>query len=401
MAKPMSENFRRFAFAAELRDPRRDHLKRHPLVNIVTISLCAILCGANDWTEIAGFGVNYYAWFDKFLDLSNGIPSHDTFRRVFALLDPQEFDVALSGWLGQLRALTLKATDQVAIDGKALKSSFDQAGLTQPWLMVSAWATEHGLVLGQQGADGATGELNATYDLLARLDLKKRLVSLDALGCQKEIAEKIVGKQGDYLLSLKANHPTLEAAVRERFARDLRSDNCYKVHDRDHAFTVESSHGRVMTRQCFVLRDIKELPGIDEWKNVKAVVLVATTQDRPKRRNKTTDAERQETKGYRLFLTSREMSAQQYLQAVRNHWLIENQVHWSLDVTFQEDASRLRKDHGPSNMAILRRITLSLLKADPTKGSIKFKRKLAAWNSSKMLQFLGLVQPNQEKPWGK
>lgn len=398
MAKPMSENFRWFAFAAELKDPRRDHLKRHPLVNIVTISLCAIVCGATDWVDIAGFGENYSGWFEEYLDLTAGVPSHDTFRRVFAMLDPVEFDMAMSKWLSRLREVTLKATEQVAIDGKVLKSSFDQAGLTQPWLMVSAWTTEHGMVLGQQGADGETGELNATHDLLERLDLKKRLVSLDALGCQKDIAEKIVEKQGDYLLSLKANHPLLEAAVRARFAEDLQSDDCYQVHDRDHAFTVDSSHGRVTTRQCFVLREMKELPGIQEWKEVKAAVLVATTQDRPKRRRKKTQAERQETKGYRLFLTSRDMSAQEYLQAVRNHWLIENQVHWSLDVTFGEDASRLRKDHGPSNLAILRRITLSLLKADPSKGSIKFKRKLAAWNQHKLLQFLGLVKPNPDKP---
>ena len=400
MAK-MNELYRLFAFGAELKDPRRDHLKKHSLLNIMTISVCAMLAGAEDWTDMAGFGQNYHEWFRQLLEMPHGPPSHDTIRRVFSLLDKDSFAESLSQWLQRLRVCPrsgeAQEIGQVAIDGKKLKGSFDQAGLTQPWLMVNAYATEQGLVLGQQGARGETGELLALHDLLDRLDVKGRLVSLDALGCQKDIAGKIVEKQGDYLLSLKANHPTLEQAARQRLAERLQGDGDDERQDRDHAVQWEKSHGRQTLRRCVVLRQLEGLPGIDQWLKVKAVVLVATGQDRPVRRQNATSPARKQTQGIRLFLTSRDASAQEYLQAVRNHWLVENQVHWSLDVTFGEDASRLRKDHGPSNLATLRRVTLSLLKADTTKASIKLKRKLAAWNPDKLFQYLGLASVNQLK----
>lgn len=396
MAK-MNELYRLFAFGSELKDPRRDHLKKHSLLNIMTISVCAMLAGAEDWTDIAGFGQNYHEWFRQLLEMPHGPPSHDTIRRVFSLLDQDTFAESLSQWLQRLRVCQPTGKQelcQVAIDGKQLKASFDQAGLTQPWLMVSAYATEQGLVLGQQGARGETGELMALHDLLDRLDVKGRLVSLDALGCQKDIAAKIVEKQGDYLLSLKANHPTLEQAARQRLAEHLKSDTDDERQDRDHAVQWEKSHGRQTLRRCVVLRQLEGLAGIEQWPEVQAVVLVATGQDRPVRRVKATSPARKQTQGIRLFLTNWDASAQEYMQAVRNHWLVENQVHWSLDVTFREDASRLRKDQGASNLATMRRITLSLLKADTTKASIKLKRKLAAWNPDKLFQYLGLAPSN-------
>jgi predicted transposase YbfD/YdcC len=405
MAK-MNELYRLFAFGNEIPDPRRDHLKKHPLINILTISVCAMLAGADDWTDMGRYGQNYRAWFEQFLDMPHGPPSHDTIRRVFSMLEPDAFSAALSDWLQHLRScpqpakLSVVATPgsrQLAVDGKQLKASFDQSGLTQPWLMVSAYATESGIVLGQQGASGQTGELVAIHDLLDRLDLKGRLVSLDALGCQKDIAEKIREKQGDYLMSLKANHPTLEAAARERLADKLRDDPQNARHDRNHAVTLEKSHGRQTLRRCVVLRDVKGLPGIEDWTDACAAVLVATGQDRPLRRQKPTQPAREQTTGMRLFLTSWDASADDYLHAVRSHWLVENQVHWSLDVTFGEDRSRLRKDHGPSNLATLRRVTLSLLKAHPSKDSLKLKRKLAGWDPNKLLEYLGLTQPDQPK----
>ena len=390
----MNELYKMFAFGSELKDVRRDHLKKHSLTNIMTISVCAMIAGADDWTDIAGFGQNYHAWFLQFLDMPHGAPSHDTIRRVFSLLEPEAFSISVSQWLQSLKQFQVKVPTsggQLAIDGKTLKGSFDQAELKQPWLMVGAYATERGLMIGQQGASGEKGELVTIHELLDRLNVKHHLVSIDALGCQKDIAEKIVKKGGDYLLSLKANHPTTEEAVRRRLADQLREDSEEDREDRDHAIDLDKSHGRTMLRRCIVLREVKAIPGMEEWQGVKAAVLMVTEQDRPRRRQSPTQPDRQQTVGYRLYLTSRGASAQEYLQAIRHHWKIENEMHWSLDVTFGEDKSRARKDHGAINLATIRRTGLSLLKADHSKKSIKLKRKLAAWSPNILFQYLGIA----------
>ena len=392
----MNALYKMFAFGSELKDVRRDHLKKHSLTNILTISVCAMIAGADDWTDIAGFGQNYHDWFRQFLDMPHGAPSHDTIRRVFSLLEPEAFSISVSEWLQSLKQFQVQVPTsggQLAIDGKTLKGSFDQAGLKQPWLMVGAYATERGLMIGQQGACGEKGELVTIHELLDRLNVKHHLVSIDALGCQKDIAEKIVKKGGDYLLSLKANHPTTEEAVRGRLADQLREHPDETREDRDQAVELDESHGRTMLRRCIVLRDLKDIPGIKEWQGVQAAVLMATGQDRPCRRQSPTQPDRQKTVGYRLYLTSRDASAQEYLQAIRQHWKIENEMHWSLDVTFGEDKSRARKDHGAINLATIRRTGLSLLKADPSKKSIKLKRKLAAWSPNILFQYLGLATP--------
>lgn len=390
----MNELYKMFAFGSKLKDVRRDHLKKHSMVNIMTISVCAMIAGAEDWTDMAGFGQNYHDWFRQFLDMPHGPPSHDTLRRVFSLLEAEAFSISLSQWLHDLKQFPVEVpggTGQLAIDGKLFKSSFDQAGLKQPWLMVSAYATEQGLILGQQGASGEKGELLTIHELLDRLHLQGRLVSIDALGCQKDIAGKIVEKQGDYLLSLKANHPTLEEAVRERLANQIRQEDDDPREDHDHAWELDKSHGRTTLRRCMVLRNLQGIPGIEEWPGVQAAVLMVTEQDRPRKRQKATQPDRQQTQGLRLYLTSRNASAKEYQQAIRHHWKIENQVHWSLDVTFGEDRSRARKDQGAINLGALRRVALSLLKADPSKKSIKLKRKLAAWNPNILFQYLGIA----------
>lgn len=390
----MNELYRLFAFGSELKDARRDHLKKHSLINILSISVCAMIAGAEDYTDMAGFGENYHEWFQQFLDMPHGPPSHDTIRRVFSLLDPEAFSITLSQWLTHLKQFQVTVPqrgNQLVIDGKKLKSSFDQAGLRQPWLMVGAYATELGIMIGQQGASGEKGELATIHEILERLNVKGRLVSIDALGCQKDIAEKIAAKEGDYLLSLKANHPTLEEAVRVRLADQLRDDPVECREDRDHAVQWDKSHGRTTWRRCVVLRNLENLPGIEEWKGVRAAVLMVTEQDRPRKRQKPSQSDRQQTKGCRLYLTSRDSTAEEYLHAIRQHWQIENKMHWSLDVTLAEDKSRVRKDEGALNLASLRRVTLSLLKAGPSKKSIKLKRKLAAWNPNFLFQLLGLV----------
>ena len=397
----MNELYKLFAFGSELKDVRRDHLKKHSLVNIVTISLCAMIAGAEDWTDIAGFGQNYHDWFRQFLDMPHGPPSHDTIRRVYSLLESEAFSIALSQWLLNLKQFQVETPTsggQLAIDGKVFKASFDQAGLKQPWLMVGAYATERGVMIGQQGASGAKGELVTIHEMLDRLNVKHHLVSIDALGCQKDIAGKIVEKGGDYLLSLKANHPTTEEAVRLRLADQLREDDEEDREDRDHAINLDKSHGRTTLRRCIVLRDLQGIPGIQEWPGVEAAVLMVTEQDRPRKRQRASQPDRQQTKGYRLYLTSRDASATEYAQAIRNHWKIENEVHWSLDVTFGEDKSRARKDEGALNLATLRRAGLNLLKADPSKNSIKLKRKLAAWNPNILFQYLGIALPKSIIP---
>lgn len=367
-------------------DPRRDHGKRHELLDVLVLSLCGFLCGATSWVDVADYARSKQEWLETFLDLPHGIPSHDTFDRIFRLLDSEQLLPALQRWLDDLAADVRRqrphaGPEQIAIDGKTLRGSVDRVTGQAPWMLVSAWAVEHGLVLGQVAASGQTGELAALPPLLDLLDLQGRLVTLDALGCQKEIVAKIKTNQGEYLASLKDNHPILARAARERFIAGLLNDFAGQRHDR--ADITELKHGRLVRRCCDVLYDVDGLPEIDQWSGVKAVVLLHSEQVR----GINTRRPRQQA-GQRLFLCSVAWPAAELAQRVRQHWHIENQLHWRLDVQFQEDLSRVRRDHGPANLAAFRRLAVTLGKRIDPKVSLRRKAKIAGWNNDYLIQLL-------------
>lgn len=359
---------------ANLTDPRRRKVL-HPLVNLVTIAVCAVLCGADDFVSIAAFGRARRAWFAKFLDLSAGIPSHDRFNAVFAALKPAEFERCLVGWISDLHALT--AGQLVAVDGKTLRRSFDAASSKSALHLVSAWAAANQITLGQVAVEESSNELTAIPKLLELLELHGCLVTLDAQGCQTEIAAQIVEQQADYVLAVKGNQPTLHAAVEDFFLDHLEDDFARTRVRR--LRTTERGHGRSETREYFVCPVPADLPGAGRWKGLKALGLAITRCERDGR----------ESDQPRYYILSTYPSAQRFAAAVRGHWGIENRLHWQLDVSFGEDQSRLRAGQAAANFAALRRLALSLLKQDTTQRvGIKNKRLIAGWNEDYLQQVL-------------
>jgi predicted transposase YbfD/YdcC len=366
----------------EITDPRRDLGKRHELLDVLILGLSGMLCGCEGWVDIVDYARAKQSWFETFLDLPNGIPSHDTFDRIFRLLDPDELSSALQKWLDSIAAdIAEIKKEHVAIDGKTLRGSVDRVSGQLPWMMVSAWAVEHGVVLGQVAVKGEDGELHAIPPLLELLSLKGRIVTLDALGCQKEIAAKIREKEGDYVVSLKKNHPKLEEVVRQQFIEGLQNDFDGMKHERHDG--TELKHGRLMRRCCDVLYDVATLPGIKEWTDIKAVVLMSTEQVRS-----INTANPKEEKGWRLFLSSVALPAEEMAQVIRRHWHVENQLHWQLDVHLNEDDSRLRRDNGPANLAMLRRLAITLGKRIDPKVSHRRKAKMAGYGDHYLIQLL-------------
>jgi predicted transposase YbfD/YdcC len=366
------------AHFAQIPDPRVDRTKDHQLLDILVIAICAILCGANDWVGIATFGTSRLAWFRTFLELANGIPSHDTFGRVFARLDPEAFAQAFLNWTQAIRDV-LQA-EVIAIDGKTLRRSYDK-GLGKGAIdMVSAWATATHLVLGQRKTAEKSNEITAIPELLRVLEVAGCIVTIDAIGCQTKIVETIVERGGDYIIAVKANQPRLYDDLQTMF----RDAHATQFRDIAHDFhqTVEKDHGRIETRRCWTIAEpscLKYLNTPQAWKHLRTVVMV--------------EAERQlgatSTLETRYFIASLENNAPLALSAVREHWSIENQVHWVLDIAFREDDSRVRKEHGPENFAVLRHIALNLLKQDKaTKLGTQNKRLKAAWDQDYLLALL-------------
>ena len=365
-----------------LTDPRVERTKLHALFDILVIAICAILAGADNWEDIAEFGRAKQTWFQTFLELPNGIPSHDTFNRVFARLDPQEFQASFLSWIKAVSALI--GGQVIAIDGKILRRSHDR-GLGQAAIdMVSAWACTNRLVLGQVKVDDKSNEITAIPALLQVLEVAGCLVTIDAIGCQTEIAATIIDKQGDYVLALKDNQGRLFEDVQLLFA-DLEKSQ-YKAYAFDYAKTLDKNHGRLEIRECWTISDpevLRHLRGFENWKHLYTVSRI--------RAQRQVGAEKSCEDRYHLASL---VGAKRILWAVRSHWGIENELHWTLDIAFDEDHCRVRKDHGPQNFAILRHIALNLLKQEKTaKRGIKGKRLLAAWNQDYLLKVLaGVIQ---------
>lgn len=367
-----------FTHLLTITDPRRDASTDHPLKSILFISVCAVICGADGWTGVAQWGESKKPWLSTFLDLPFGIPSHDTFRRVFSILNPNQFATAFQTWMADAAKLTEGAV--IPIDGKTLRRSLSKAGDQSAIHMVSAFAAENGVVLGQVKTEEKSNEITAIPELLKLLTLKGCLVTIDAMGCQKTIAAQIHQQGGDYLLAVKGNQPTLEEIVEESV--ELGLEDGVEEYGGSYAQSVEKRAGAEIRREVWVMPAPDDLEELEVWAGLGSLLLA----------QRTVVSGGKEKVGRRLYISSISATqGRQLLNAVRQHWSIENQLHWSLDVAFDEDHSRIRFGHSAENMARLRHIALNLLKQEKTtRVGIKIKRNMAGWDDAYLLKVLGL-----------
>jgi predicted transposase YbfD/YdcC len=366
------------AHLSEIDDPRIDRTKQHKLLDILVIAICAVICGADDWVEIEMFGLAKEAWLRTILELPNGIPSHDTFGRVFGRIDPEQFRNSFMGWVETVQEVMKGQV--IAIDGKEIRGSKDGKLGKGAIDMVSAWATANRIVLGQQKVDEKSNEITAIPKLLQMLELEGCIVTIDAMGCQTEIVERIVEKNAGYVLALKENQGRLFEDVELAFKDAL--ENGWQDIQHDYYRTEDDAHGRHEIRQCWTISGqeyIRHLRGAANWKNLNTIVMIVS--------------ERQEgdtkTIKTRYFISSLENDAKKILWAKRAHWGIENSLHWCLDIAFREDDCRVRKGNGAANLAVLRHMAMNLLKQEKTaRVGIKAKRHKAAWDDSYLLKVL-------------
>lgn len=355
-------------------DPRVERTRIHDLLDILVLSVLAVMCGAEGWEDIEAFGKSRKGWLKQFLKLKNGIPSHDTISRVFRMLKPDAFQGAFREWLVEMDLIG--GADVIAIDGKSLRRSHD--GTFKKMLhSVSAWSVGKNVMLGQQAVDEKSNEITAIPELLKSLQLKGAIVTIDAMGCQKEIAKQIHAAEGDYVLALKDNQPLLSDAVQNYF-NDAHESETIATEARAHT-TSEKGHGRVENRYYFhapIPTNIRHL--LADWPGAKSIGQAINVIERNGK----------ESSEVRYFISSLNVGVKKFATAVRGHWSIENKLHWTLDVTFNEDQSRIRKDHGAENFALLRRFVLSIIKLDTSKGSMRSKRKMAGWSEDYLLSLL-------------
>jgi len=360
-----------------LPDPRMDRTKKHNLIDILFSAVCSVICGAEGFTDMQDFATAKEAWLRQYLELPGGIPSHDTFRRVFSILDPVALGECFVRWSQSLHEAT--KGEVIALDGKTIRHSFDTASRQPALHMVSAWASENGVALGHVKVDEKGNEITAFPRLLDMLDIKGATVTMDAIGCQKDLAERIVDAGGEYVLCVKGNQGSLHDDLIRFFGEDCDLTGI------EHSYfeSVEKDHGRTEIRKCWAVEGEAEWLGFgEEWKGLRSITALKAQR---------IIADRKSTQ-IRYYISSLPGDAKRIAHAVREHWKIENSLHYVLDVVMNEDMSRVRKDHAPENLATLRRIALNMLKAKPIqmKGrpSIRRQMKLAAWTSGYLPEVL-------------
>lgn len=370
------------AYFRDLPDPRIDRTKSHKLIDVLVIGVCTLLCGGETFNDMEDFGKAKRDWLKTFLELPHGIPSHDTFNRVFAALDPKRFLDCFLRWTQSLR--TAVSGEIVALDGKALRRALNQ-GQAMPYV-VSAWAVSNGLALGQLKVAEKSNEITAVPELLRALELRGCIVTLDAMGCQKKIAKQIIDSGADYVLALKGNHETVHDEVKSYLDEAILAQAADRtarggLPELVSAETVEKDHGRFEIRRYWQSENIGWFADLEKWKGLRSVGVVESVREVKGE----TSIER------RYYLSSLPRDIINFAKAVRGHWGVENQLHWQMDVTFGEDQSRARTGHAAENLATLRRLALNLLKRDTTKKrGIRGKQKNAGWHHPYLLHLLGL-----------
>jgi len=363
---------------SSLKDPRTGRMVDHYLIEILIIAICAVICGADDWVAIEQFGQAKEKWFRTFLHLPNGIPSHDTFRRVFAQLEPEAFQACFVSWMRGIAQLS--QGEIVSIDGKCLRRSHDRGSGKAAIYMVSAWASTNRLVLGQRKTEEKSNEITAIPELLSRLALQGCIVTIDAIGCQTNIAQQIIQQEADYVLALKGNQGTLHQDVESLFVYAFEKE--FQAIDHHTYQTVEKGHGRVEIRRYWTISDPEFLTWLDpknKWAGLRSIGRVEAQRI----------IDDDVTSEIRYYISSLAGDAAQFGRAVRTHWQIENCVHWVLDISFREDDCRIRTGSGPQNMAVLRHIALNLLGQEQSATcGVKNKRLKAAWDNDYLLKVL-------------
>jgi predicted transposase YbfD/YdcC len=364
----------------DIEDPRVQGRCEYPLVEIIVIAICAVIAGADSWTEIETFGKSKAPWLKQFLPLAKGIPSHDTFGDVFRMIDAEAFQRSFMRWIE--RVFTVTKGQVIAIDGKTVRRSHDKTIGKDAIHLVNAWASANGITLGQRKTEDKSNEITAIPELLRLLNVAGCIVTIDAMGCQTKIAQAIRDEKADYVLRVKDNQGHLYQDIAEWFAYADEVQFRNMAHDYDEM--INKRHGRIEIRRCWVLNDpvaFEHIHHYDGWADLQTLVRVQRERHWP-------DKVEQETAYY---ISSLAPNARQTLAATRSHWAVENSLHWVLDVTFREDDARIRKDNGPQNFAVLRHIALNLLKQDPSKGSLKQKRYRAALDDTFLLQLLSHI----------
>jgi len=357
-------------FFTKITDPRAEWAKIYSVEEIIFISISSVICGAETWNDIEQYGNSKVTWLRTFLPLPNGIPSHDTFNRFFSLINPKELEECFLEWVKDIAELT--EGEVVSIDGKTIRGSRSSDGKSFIHI-VSAWANKNQLCLGQIKVGEKSNEITAIPKLLNILALKGCIVTIDAMGCQKKIAKKIIAQEADYILGAKKNHPSLYEAI-EEIVRFTKPTSIWEDHD--------LGHGRIEHRVCSIYSDLSTIENKDDWKGLNAIVKIES-----KRIQKKGHQEQSET---RFYITSLQTNAEIIGKAVRSHWGIENSLHWVLDVAFNEDSSQKKNKNAVENFSILNKIALHLIRSEVSKKrSIKGKRLNAGWDNDYLLKILG------------
>lgn len=363
-----------------LKDPRIKLKTSHKLIDIIVIAICAVICGADAWTQMEEFGKSKLKWFETFLELPKGIPSHNTFGRVFAIISTRLFQSCFQKWIQEVFEIT--DGQVIPIDGKTVRRSHNKKSDKSAIHMVHAWASANGVLLGQLKTKEKSNEITAIPELLKLLEVKGCIITIDAMGCQRDIAEAIIEKEADYILAVKGNQEKLEEAIKNTFDEAIKKDFEDMKHSTNQ--TVDEKHGRTEVRTCYVL-PILYLLGAEEfknkWKNLKSIILIIS--------ERTIDGKT--TVEHRFYISSLKKSAKIISSAIRKHWSVENSLHWSLDVAFREDQCRVRIGEAAENFSLLRKIALMYLKNETSlKGGIQTKRLRAGWDSKYLLKVLGV-----------